>query len=188
MYCLNCGKEIQENAKFCVYCGTKVTNSKLTESKQTGPKFVAGICPNCGSHLSIDASLEKAFCQYCGTEFLVAKDPETNTFGDINVNISSSSSTDESIKINSIDGNGNIVNVSKKNPVNEYEYLKVQEERKATETIEQEKTKQAQEKSSIIAIIMGVILVIILYLFAIFLRIVAKCVKVPFHVHRPRGI
>jgi DNA-directed RNA polymerase subunit RPC12/RpoP len=99
MYCLNCGKEIQESAKFCVYCGAKVTNSKPTESKQTGPKFIAGICPNCGSHLSIDASLEKAFCQYCGTEFLVAKDPETNTFGDINVNISNSSSTDESIKM-----------------------------------------------------------------------------------------
>ena len=27
MVCLNCGKEIPDNVKFCVYCGKKVENN-----------------------------------------------------------------------------------------------------------------------------------------------------------------
>ena len=31
MYCINCGKELPENARFCLYCGTKVNS--IVEAK-----------------------------------------------------------------------------------------------------------------------------------------------------------
>lgn len=31
MYCVNCGKELPENARFCLYCGTKVNS--IVEAK-----------------------------------------------------------------------------------------------------------------------------------------------------------
>lgn len=33
--------------------------------------FVAAICPACGGQLQLDDSLEKGFCQYCGTQIIV---------------------------------------------------------------------------------------------------------------------
>lgn len=54
MRCNNCGAELQDNAKFCTSCGSKVENV----GPQAGPKH----CPNCGSPLAGDAS----FCTNCG--------------------------------------------------------------------------------------------------------------------------
>ena len=54
MRCNNCGAELQDNAKFCTSCGSKVENV----GPQAGPKH----CPNCGSQLAGDAS----FCTNCG--------------------------------------------------------------------------------------------------------------------------
>ena len=34
-------------------------------------RLIKLICPTCGAKLEIDASLQKAFCQYCGTQLLV---------------------------------------------------------------------------------------------------------------------
>lgn len=54
MRCNNCGAELQDNAKFCTSCGSKVENV----GPQAGPRH----CPNCGSQLAGDAS----FCTNCG--------------------------------------------------------------------------------------------------------------------------
>lgn len=54
MRCNNCGAELQDNAKFCTSCGSKVESV----GPQAGPKH----CPNCGSQLAGDAS----FCTNCG--------------------------------------------------------------------------------------------------------------------------
>ena len=35
MYCTQCGGQIEANAKFCKYCGHKVSNSALIEPKNT---------------------------------------------------------------------------------------------------------------------------------------------------------
>lgn len=35
--------------------------------------FVPAICTQCSGEMTVDPSLEKAFCQYCGTSFLVEK-------------------------------------------------------------------------------------------------------------------
>lgn len=34
MYCKNCGEKIQENAKFCVFCGTKIDSVIVEEEKE----------------------------------------------------------------------------------------------------------------------------------------------------------
>ena len=48
--CPHCGKEVSDQAEFCMYCG----NSLKQEANQ--------ICPNCGAVLKKDDS----FCFQCG--------------------------------------------------------------------------------------------------------------------------
>lgn len=66
-YCINCGEELSDKAKFCPNCGTPVesSNNKRTE------KYEGSIhkCPNCGE-------IVKAFqttCPTCGHEFRDSK-------------------------------------------------------------------------------------------------------------------
>lgn len=33
MFCKNCGKEIEENVKFCPYCGTQITIESHSDEK-----------------------------------------------------------------------------------------------------------------------------------------------------------
>lgn len=35
-------------------------------------KMVSAVCPHCGAQLEVNSNLEKAFCQYCGTQYFVA--------------------------------------------------------------------------------------------------------------------
>ncbi len=49
--CPNCGTMLEENAKFCYNCGTKISDKK--------------ICPKCRSENSEEAK----FCSMCGTKF-----------------------------------------------------------------------------------------------------------------------
>jgi len=44
---------------------------KIDERKNT--KMMPAICPQCGGQIEVDAQREKAFCQYCGTPFIVEK-------------------------------------------------------------------------------------------------------------------
>lgn len=53
MKCRKCGKGLMSNAKFCMYCGTKVGN----------------VCPKCGIKLPDEAS----FCFNCGTKANINK-------------------------------------------------------------------------------------------------------------------
>lgn len=48
--CTNCGKMIKEDAKFCNFCGSKIT-----------PMDTA-VCANCGNPITLNAN----FCHYCG--------------------------------------------------------------------------------------------------------------------------
>ena len=34
-------------------------------------KLISLTCPNCGAKLEVDASLGKAYCQYCGAQVLI---------------------------------------------------------------------------------------------------------------------
>lgn len=56
--CPNCGKEYEENAKFCTYCGTKIENEKASDS------FVkTRFCSNCGSKVNENDNN----CSMCGS-------------------------------------------------------------------------------------------------------------------------
>ncbi|MBR5518820.1 MAG: SPFH domain-containing protein [Clostridia bacterium] len=75
--CNNCGKEVPENAKFCLECGSKI--EVVAENKVVCPKCgkktakgkfcmecgakLQSLCPKCGKELTPEAK----FCLECGT-------------------------------------------------------------------------------------------------------------------------
>lgn len=62
MYCGNCGKELKEDANFCIYCGTKV-------ERYEPPKPTTQNCWNCG-----EVNTEEAvYCESCGNKLKVNK-------------------------------------------------------------------------------------------------------------------
>ena len=67
MFCKQCGKEIDNDASFCSFCGAKVTLRKSDSNKNARKVVFSGEvhkCPNCGEVL-------KAFetkCSSCGYE------------------------------------------------------------------------------------------------------------------------
>lgn len=76
MFCMQCGTELPDGAKFCVNCGTSQGDSKNNAgngavSAATGTKFVDAKCTNCGAKLEVDPNMKKASCSFCGAEFIV---------------------------------------------------------------------------------------------------------------------
>ena len=75
MFCLNCGKQIDDDSEFCCFCGEKVQRIKTQPQQKEEPKieskrnvvYEGNIhkCPNCGEVLK---SFE-ATCPSCGFEF-----------------------------------------------------------------------------------------------------------------------
>ena len=65
-YCINCGQELADGAKFCFECGAKVnepTTSRV-ESRKTVYEGEIHRCPNCGEILDAYESV----CNTCGYE------------------------------------------------------------------------------------------------------------------------
>jgi hypothetical protein len=60
MFCTNCGKEVDNNAKFCGSCGK--------------PIAVSGFCPACGAQTSAAAEV----CSGCGTRLVSQVAPSHN--------------------------------------------------------------------------------------------------------------
>lgn len=54
VFCKNCGKEIDEQAAFCNYCGT--ATDMVPQVKKTV------ICKHCGNEIDSEAT----FCNHCG--------------------------------------------------------------------------------------------------------------------------
>jgi len=66
-YCKNCGKEMNEQSRFCSACGTR--SAQTTEHSQ------ATYCEYCGKELHEGA----AFCAYCGKQCAHAPETEYGT-------------------------------------------------------------------------------------------------------------
>jgi uncharacterized membrane protein YvbJ len=64
MCCPNCGKEVEEDAGFCGYCGYEFVKENDTDAITTT------LCPNCGKDLEEDA----VFCTKCGYELPVREE------------------------------------------------------------------------------------------------------------------
>ena len=78
MFCMNCGQQLPEGAKFCMKCGTPQGAVSPTGTSQTETinldsmhTFVPAMCPNCNAHMKVDPSSKVAHCDTCGTECLV---------------------------------------------------------------------------------------------------------------------
>lgn len=63
MFCSNCGKEIDDNAKFCQYCGTNLTenNTLIDEIQSTNH-----VCSVCGHSYE----KEKTYCPNCTADYI----------------------------------------------------------------------------------------------------------------------
>ncbi len=78
MFCMNCGKQLPDGAKFCKFCGTPQGAVSPTGTAQAENinldgmhTFAPAMCPNCNAHMSVDSSSRIAHCDTCGTECLV---------------------------------------------------------------------------------------------------------------------
>ena len=78
MFCMNCGQQLPDGAKFCLNCGTPQGAVSPTGTLQTETinldgmhTFVPAMCPNCNAHMKVDTSSKVARCETCGTECLV---------------------------------------------------------------------------------------------------------------------
>ena len=66
-FCINCGSEIVENAKFCQKCGHPTEKANHNEEKRK-QEFVGKIykCPNCGEehHIYGESNIETLASKY----------------------------------------------------------------------------------------------------------------------------
>ena len=51
-FCINCGQELAEGAKFCANCGKAVTGENTTSQRKTVYEGNLHKCPNCGEVLN----------------------------------------------------------------------------------------------------------------------------------------
>ena len=65
-FCMNCGKQLPDGAKFCLECGTKLgdANAEQTPKRETTYEGKIYKCPNCGDILDAYESV----CESCGYE------------------------------------------------------------------------------------------------------------------------
>lgn len=63
-FCINCGQELAEGAKFCANCGKAVTGESTTSQRKTVYEGNLHKCPNCGEVLNSFVTN----CPTCGHE------------------------------------------------------------------------------------------------------------------------
>lgn len=63
-YCINCGQELADGAKFCANCGKAVTGDNTTSQRKTVYEGNLHKCPNCGEVLNSFVTN----CPACGHE------------------------------------------------------------------------------------------------------------------------
>ena len=68
-FCINCGQELAEEAKFCANCGKAVENNGSTSQRKTNYEGEIHKCPNCGEVLGAFVSV----CPSCEYELRGAK-------------------------------------------------------------------------------------------------------------------
>lgn len=76
MFCINCGAQLPDNAKFCMLCGAKMDgglDSGTPKIQPAGTRLVAANCTNCGAALKVDPNQEAAICPFCSTPYIVEK-------------------------------------------------------------------------------------------------------------------
>ena len=94
MFCMNCGQQLPDGAKFCLNCGASLQAKPSSESApsvlnvEQSTKLVPGTCTNCGASLQVDPNLQAAICPACGTPYIVSQainNFNINSSGSINI-------------------------------------------------------------------------------------------------------
>lgn len=68
-FCINCGQELAEGAKFCANCGKAVNGENSTSQRESVYEGKLHKCPNCGELINSFTLV----CPACGHEFRDAK-------------------------------------------------------------------------------------------------------------------
>ena len=73
MYCISCGREIEDGSLFCRYCGIR-----QQEIIKTGDKvFSALMCTKCGAPMKKNADDNRVICSFCGATYSLEENAET---------------------------------------------------------------------------------------------------------------
>ena len=64
-FCINCGHEVPDGAKFCANCGTAVNCANIDAQRKTVYDGEIHKCPNCGTKTN-----GMKFCGECGYKLI----------------------------------------------------------------------------------------------------------------------
>ena len=70
MFCVQCGKNIDDGAAFCQFCGARVAPMPYVAPKRIFARFstdkkIAGVCGGVARYFDLDASLVRAVWLLC---------------------------------------------------------------------------------------------------------------------------
>ena len=66
-FCGECGTHIEENMRFCPYCGKAVKGGLAEE--HINLKVVT--CPSCQANVPYNGESDTLICKFCDTEFVI---------------------------------------------------------------------------------------------------------------------
>lgn len=92
-FCINCGQQLVEGAKFCANCGKAVNDSNSTTQRKTTYDGEIHKCPNCGEVLGSFVSV----CPSCGYELRGAQ--STNAIKDFSLKIEQAVSDEQKVTL-----------------------------------------------------------------------------------------
>lgn len=92
-FCINCGQELTEGAKFCANCGKVVNGENPTPQRKTVYEGQIHKCPNCGEVLGAFVST----CPSCGYELRGTQ--SANLLKDFSMKIQQASSDEQRVTL-----------------------------------------------------------------------------------------
>lgn len=69
MFCMQCGKDLPEGAKFCYRCGKPIEVGGVAE----GPRLLELTCPGCAGRLGVSEDMTRFDCRHCGKTLVVLR-------------------------------------------------------------------------------------------------------------------
>lgn len=74
MFCMSCGTQLPEGARFCINCGTPINEKNTSFVKpqsSIGARIVPAICTSCGATLEVNGEEKTATCPFCNSSYIV---------------------------------------------------------------------------------------------------------------------
>jgi predicted amidophosphoribosyltransferase len=77
MFCMKCGTELPDEARFCLSCGTPVGGA--ASFSETGSTVLELTCPSCAGRLQVSPDRKEFRCEHCGKGLVVVPHEQTVT-------------------------------------------------------------------------------------------------------------